>query len=489
MPRSFRRVAVVAVVMAALAPHPALADSGDGELDVFVGVHRASSRSDLGQPLTDSQVAESGWLVGGRLGYFIFDELSLELEAALIGAHAAGDENDTATIVAYRAQLVLAYAGPPLFGSDSLSLVAGFGGMTVSASGHAFHTPEEGYPDGTGGIDRGTLYAPYLGAAIKLPLGRRWGLRLDGRTFLVRASEQAGGASLTLEGEADLGLYLLFGGGSRAASPHAREVAPAMPSAVPTPPLDRDGDGLIDARDPCPDQAEDRDGFQDDDGCPEADNDQDGVPDAVDRCPVAAEDRDGYMDDDGCPEADNDKDGLLDPADKCPNEAEDKDSFEDDDGCPDDDNDRDGVPDADDHCAEAQETKNGYLDHDGCPDELPRAVKKYSGVIPGIQFDTGKASLRKSSFRVLDAAVKVLKEYPDVRVRIAGHTDDVGDAAANRALSQARAETVRAYLIDKGIAADRLEALGFGQEQPLAAGRSAKARARNRRVEFRLVVE
>jgi hypothetical protein len=98
---------------------------------------------------------------------------------------------------------------------------------------------------------------------------------------------------------------------------------------------DRDGDGITDDKDKCPDQPEDRDGYQDLDGCPDPDNDADGVVDADDRCPNEPEDKDGFQDDDGCPDPDNDADGIADPQDKCPNEPENKNGFEDDDGCPD----------------------------------------------------------------------------------------------------------------------------------------------------------
>src|SRR5215204_4473836 len=98
---------------------------------------------------------------------------------------------------------------------------------------------------------------------------------------------------------------------------------------------DRDGDGIPDSVDGCPDEAEDKDGFQDSDGCPERDNDNDGVPDAADKCPNEPEDKDGFDDDDGCPDQDNDGDGIADAADKCPNDAETVNGFDDEDGCPD----------------------------------------------------------------------------------------------------------------------------------------------------------
>jgi OmpA-OmpF porin, OOP family len=162
---------------------------------------------------------------------------------------------------------------------------------------------------------------------------------------------------------------------------------------------DTDHDGIYDRFDHCPEQAEDRDGFEDEDGCPDPDNDQDLIPDVKDKCPNLAEDRDGFEDDDGCPDPDNDKDGIPDiqdecpfvagdgahkgctaetydsdgdgipdAKDKCPNEAEDPDGFQDDDGCPDPDNDADGIPDNFDDCPDQAEDVDGFKDEDGCPD-------------------------------------------------------------------------------------------------------------------------
>ena len=134
---------------------------------------------------------------------------------------------------------------------------------------------------------------------------------------------------------------------------------------------DRDGDGMRDDVDRCPDEREDHDAFEDADGCPEPDNDRDGVLDADDRCPNVPEDRDGDEDSDGCPEAndvDRDGDGVIDRADRCPDDPEDRDGFEDADGCPDPDNDRDGILDWDDLCPSDPEDRDGHQDQDGCPD-------------------------------------------------------------------------------------------------------------------------
>jgi outer membrane protein OmpA-like peptidoglycan-associated protein len=250
---------------------------------------------------------------------------------------------------------------------------------------------------------------------------------------------------------------------------------------------DTDGDGISNKADACPEVPEDMDSFEDTDGCPEDDNDKDGLADANDRCPNEAEDMDSFEDTDGCPDTDNDADGLADTADSCPGDAEDKDAFEDEDGCPDPDNDKDGVLDADDRCPKDMETMNGFRDKDGCADEVPASILKFSGRIEGIKFETGKAKLTKGSSVVLDQAVKILEEYPDLRIEVQGHTDDVGDDAMNMKLSQDRADAVVAYFTGKGIAADRLVAKGYGETVPEVPNKDSKSRARNRRVEFKLI--
>lgn len=136
------------------------------------------------------------------------------------------------------------------------------------------------------------------------------------------------------------------------------------------PEVDNDGDGIPDDQDKCPDRGEDLDGFEDSDGCPDLDNDEDGVPDVQDRCPSEPENINGFEDEDGCPDVkDSDGDGVPDPKDKCPNEPEDTDGFEDTDGCPDPDNDGDGIPDERDECVDVAEDLDGFEDEDGCPED------------------------------------------------------------------------------------------------------------------------
>jgi hypothetical protein len=132
---------------------------------------------------------------------------------------------------------------------------------------------------------------------------------------------------------------------------------------------DNDGDGILDARDRCPDEAEDADGVNDEDGCPDDDDDGDGIADGYDSCPNEAEDVDGDRDSDGCPDTDRDRDGIPDDVDRCPNEVEDTDGLGDEDGCPDPDFDGDGVLDTEDECPEEAEDPDGFEDTDGCPEE------------------------------------------------------------------------------------------------------------------------
>lgn len=255
------------------------------------------------------------------------------------------------------------------------------------------------------------------------------------------------------------------------------------------PELDNDEDGVLDGSDKCPTQKEDKDGFQDDDGCPDPDNDGDGNPDGKDKCPLQKEDVDGFQDEDGCPDPDNDGDGILDAKDKCPNEAETKNGFQDDDGCKDEnpDTDKDGVPDSSDKCIDKPETINGFEDSDGCPDDVPKALKKFAGAIKGIEFEVGSAKIVAKSFPILDGAVKVLKEFADTRIEVSGHTDNTGDAEANKKLSQERADSVKAYFVEKGIAAERIQTVGHGQDKPVADNKTKPGQAKNRRIEFKLL--
>jgi MYXO-CTERM domain-containing protein len=247
---------------------------------------------------------------------------------------------------------------------------------------------------------------------------------------------------------------------------------------------DTDHDGIHGASDACPSQAEDLDGFDDSDGCPEADNDKDGVPDARDKCPAEAEDLDGFEDDDGCPEADNDKDGIADQDDKCPLQAEDVDQWQDQDGCPEADNDEDGVADAQDKCPNEPETKNGVDDVDGCPDLL-RIEEGQIRTLEPIYFDNNKSTIQARSEPLIKEMANLIRTRPDLGViAIEGYTDGRGAKGHNLKLSRERAAAVRSLLIKSGVTEDRLTSDGFGSERPLDDNKTEAGRAKNRRVEF-----
>ncbi|MDX9722278.1 MAG: OmpA family protein [Myxococcota bacterium] len=284
---------------------------------------------------------------------------------------------------------------------------------------------------------------------------------------------------------------------------------------------DNDQDGILDGADECPEVPEDPDGFADQDGCPDVDNDDDGLIDVIDGCPDEPEDFDGFVDDDGCADADNDQDGFCDlwvlekgleaqygcqGADKCPDVPEDVDGFEDTDGCPEPDNDRDGFCDAwvvekgleaqsgcrgVDACPNEPETINAFEDEDGCPDVGETKVvvtDTMIEILDMVYFDTNKATIKAISFPILDQVYAVLRANPQVtKVRVEGHTDSDGSASKNLKLSQDRAAAVVQYLVDKGIEPSRLSSEGYGEDKPIDSNKTKQGKAKNRRVEFRIL--
>ncbi len=259
------------------------------------------------------------------------------------------------------------------------------------------------------------------------------------------------------------------------------------------PDKDNDADNIEDSVDECPDDPEDDDDFEDKDGCPDKDNDNDGVPDISDRCPMAPETLNDYRDEDGCPDepeyGDRDGDGYGDDVDRCPHDAEDRDGFQDEDGCPDKDNDNDGILDAQDRCPNEREIFNGVDDEDGCPEKGRVSLEGNAiKITERIYFETGRDTIQQRSFGLLDEIASVLQSNPQLKkVRIEGHTDNIGNELTNLRLSQARADAVRTYLIQAGVEAARLEARGFGESYPLVGNDTEDGRAQNRRVEFIIV--
>jgi uncharacterized protein (TIGR03382 family) len=312
-------------------------------------------------------------------------------------------------------------------------------------------------------------------------------------------------------------LSLIGGAGIREGfgTPDWRAVVGVRFGREKTSPLDPDGDGILGDADRCASQPEDKDAFQDDDGCPDPDNDADTIVDRDDRCAMEPETLNGFEDSDGCPDqGDLDGDGLVGDADKCPNDAEDRDGFSDDDGCPDTDDDADGLVDASDRCPrEAGPTDNAGCpdaDRDGdtivdrldnCPDE--KGLAKFQGcaekqlvVLTGdkleildiVYFALDKDLIQMRSNKLLNQVARVLAAHPEItKIQIEGHTDNQGDPVYNKDLSARRANAVAAYLVKKGIASDRLDAKGFGAEHPVEDNATKKGRAANRRVEFKII--
>lgn len=219
------------------------------------------------------------------------------------------------------------------------------------------------------------------------------------------------------------------------------------------------------------------------------DSDHDGIPDEVDLCPSVPEDKLEPDPTDGCPKpADRDNDGIPDEFDKCPDTPEDKDGIQDQDGCPEDDYDQDGVPDVTDACPREPGTAAPDPKTNGCPTFIKRVEGSTEiQILKQIQFDTGKASIKANSFGILDEIVRLLRANPDIkRLSIEGHTDNRGAVDMNEQLSQQRAESVMKYVVDHGIAADRLEAHGYGPSRPIAPNETEAGRQKNRRVEFHI---
>lgn len=212
---------------------------------------------------------------------------------------------------------------------------------------------------------------------------------------------------------------------------------------------DRDRDRVPDARDRCLTRAEDHNGYQDSDGCPDDDRDRDGLAAGVDVCPEQAEDRDGFEDHDGCPEADNDQDGFADQVDDCPGEA--------------------------------------FPRMRGCPPRFERVRVEPDRLVldPPLVFASKSAALDDQARETLDQVAALLTHHhPHMRLRLEGHADGRGKDRFNLPLTRSRAEAVRRYLIERGIAPERLSVKGFGQDRPAYFERDPTGMQRNRRVEL-----
>jgi outer membrane protein OmpA-like peptidoglycan-associated protein len=248
---------------------------------------------------------------------------------------------------------------------------------------------------------------------------------------------------------------------------------PELKPLPPAPPKDTDGDGINDEQDRCPTVA----GIAKYQGCPIPDTDNDGVNDEEDKCPTVP----GLAKYAGCPIPDTDGDGINDEEDKCPTVA----GIAKYQGCPIPDTDNDGVNDEEDKCP----TLPGTAANNGCPEVKQEVVNRVNYAARNIFFITGSAKLSSKSNKALDEIVKILSEDQNLKLSVEGHTDNVGKSAFNQTLSENRANSVKEYLVRKGVDENRLNAQGFGMDRPVADNKTAAGRSKNRRVELKLGYE
>ncbi len=421
--------------VASVAPSTAVAD-GELEAGVTVGGHVFSSNSELGvSDLMDGASPQSSVMVGGRLGYAFLPQLIAELEIVLIPTV---DDDQSRGAVVYGARGHVRYQP---FGDTLLQgklhpfLLAGYGVMAVRTDSEQLRNDaDQSYDWGLGThytlnrkmelrFDARHVLLPdrskngatsnfEISAGLTWHFGRSGG---PGRGSLTVAEAAAAPAPAPVASSADrTTATVAVTAGASARAPAAEPAVRPAPTPTPTPTmtnLDADGDGVPLPQDLCPRELEDRDGFQDGDGCPEPDNDGDSIGDSIDRC------------------------------------------------------------------AKDPETLNGYADGDGCPDAQHPDLATVS-------FARGSASFTAESAALLDKTFQTLQANPSFRIDLGGHSSS---DESNRGLSLQRAEAIRDYLIRRGIAAARLRVLGFRSEMPVTADKSNAGRAKNRRVELRLI--
>jgi len=427
---------------------------------------------------------------GGRLGYFFGQTVGIEVDAGY-QSPSAKTGPATSTLALGSASLVLN------FGSERniFYILGGYSRLDFEKA------PPYRFTDN----------AVHGALGDRIFLGDRVALRLEVRGIYAPSTGFAGG-DWAGHIVSSLGLSIFAGGGYRDLDNDGvrdqRDTCPGTPAGAVVDaqgcPTDSDRDKVYDGLDACPNTAQgaqvdargcptdsDADGVFDGidqcagtptgarvdaRGCP-TDADGDAVPDGIDQCPNTP--AGATVDATGCP-TDNDKDGVFDGLDKCPGTpaGTEVDSA----GCQrSKDTDGDGVDDSKDKCpGTAAGTR---VDAAGCPILFTEA--RTPVILRGVTFETGKSALKPESYTVLDIVAASLVANPDIRIEIAGHTDNTGAASTNQRLSQSRAEAVQAYLASKGVAPSRMVAKGYGPTVPVATNTTAAGRAQNRRVELR----
>ncbi len=310
----------------------------------------------------------------------------------------------------------------------------------------------------------GHKYRSYWGAVIPLGVGVNIDFFGEGKLFINSQYRVP-----VTTGSANYHFFHAIGLSGRIGKKKEPKIIP-LPPPPPPAPKDTDGDGIIDDNDKCPTIP----GVVKYEGCPVPDTDKDGINDDNDKCPTVP----GLAKYQGCPIPDTDKDGINDEEDKCPTIP----GVARYGGCPVPDTDKDGFNDEEDKCP----TVPGVASQQGCPEISLEVTKTISYAAKNVYFATGSTKLLSQSFKPLDDVVKILKDNTSLKLKIDGHTDNVGADDYNMKLSIGRAASVKNYLISKGIDASHLESEGFGETTPVADNNTAAGRTKNRRVEMKV---
>jgi len=389
---------------------PARADS-NLEASGFLGLMDFASDIRLGSALAPEQRPQTAPIFGARLTYTpirsrasgnLHLDLALEPELSFTPSWTGyGFDEDRpsyfAPVFSYRLNVLIRLGG----GFIQPHVIAGVGGATVASPSP--YMKKETDP----------VYVWGIGATMQMI--DRWQLRLDAKQNRMPAMD--GGTTSSYELLVSVGAR--FGLAPATSSEHV-DIAHAPPK----PPE------------------------------PDRDSDNDGIPDSLDTCPKDPETVNGVDDEDGCPEADPDGDKIIGAADKCPDKAEDYDRFEDNDGCPDEDNDKDGIVDAKDKCPNESETFNGIADDDGCPDQITPAITSALASASKVKFESGRPRLSDKAKAALDRALGMMLNNPKLKVAITVHPDKADAKAAE--LAKKRADVVKWYLVEQGVAAGQL---------------------------------
>jgi outer membrane protein OmpA-like peptidoglycan-associated protein len=410
-----RWAAVLAISTSAMFGATARADDPRFEASSFVG-YGALGDTGLGNSFAPDQVPGSSAVLGARLGWHAIPELlrtgplrlSLLLEGEVTMATASTSSSTDvqarmsffAPVFGWRTHALVRQAFGAR-GAFALHAVLGVGGATV-ASSSPFMSKE-------------TDPLAYAGVGASLAISGRWQLRVDGRQGVMPGRT----SDMTRVTELHFGFGATFGLEKRLPPP------PPPPEPPPPPPAPDDSDA-----------------------------DADGLPDRLEICPTEPETVNGLDDKDGCPEPDSDSDGVIGEADLCPLEAEDNDRFKDEDGCPDRDNDKDSLEDARDLCPNDPETFNGHDDTDGCPDAVPEGTNRvFTAAAEGVRFESRRARVTSATKKALAPILTMLETDRNLALAIVGQPERAGEED----LARRRADAVKWYLVDLGIAEDRLE--------------------------------